>query len=111
MDLADAAEDRVTSAWSRLRRKYAISVVEPDDCRKLIKIGYNPSDEHEARNIIREIKMTYQQHVEDPTYGVHVEVTLTDGTRRRYKRMKHAFRNSVKRQQQKKATTTKQEKF
>lgn len=102
MDLADAAEERVTSPWSRLRRQYAISVVEPDDCRKLLKIGYKPSDEHEARNIIREIKTVYQEHVEDSTYGVHVEITLTDGARRRYRRMEHAFQKSVERQQHEK---------
>lgn len=102
MDLADAAEDRVTSRWSRLRREYAVSVVEPDDCRKLLKIGYKPSDEHEAREILREIKTVYQEHVEVNTYGVHVEVTLSNGTQQRYRRMKHAFQKSVERQKKEK---------
>lgn len=99
MDLADAAEDRVTSRWSRLRREYAISVV-PDDCRKLLKVDYKPSDNQEVRNIVREIKTAYQEHVENDTYGVHLEVTLTDGSVKRYRRMRHAFRKSVSRCQE-----------
>lgn len=100
MDLADATESRLTTRWSRLKRKYAISVIEPGDCRKLLEVGYEPSDEQEARNIIREIKTTYEQHVEANVFGVHVKMTLTDGSRRRYKNMDSAFQTSVERQQQ-----------
>lgn len=82
MDLADAAESRLTSRWSRFKRKYAISVTEPEDCRKLLEIGYNPSDKHEARNIIQEIKTTYQEYVEANVFGVHVKMTFTDGGHR-----------------------------
>jgi len=55
MELADAADERSRESWSRLRREYAISVVDRDDCRKLLKIGYTPTDRYEARQILREI--------------------------------------------------------
>jgi len=100
MDLADAADERLPGAWVRLRREYAISEVDRDDCRKLLKIGYQPSDELEAREIIRKIKTTYRQHVEENTYGVHVVVTLADGTRKRWRDLSDAFQTSAKRHQE-----------
>lgn len=100
MDLADAADERTSSAWVRLRRQYAISEVHNGDCRKLLKIGYQPRDELEAREIIREIKTTYRQHVEETTYGIHVVVTLADGTRKRWRDLSDAFQTSAKRHQE-----------
>jgi len=97
MDLADAVDDRLPSAWVRLRRKYAISEVDRPDCRKLLKIGYQPSDDIEAREIIREIQTTYRQHVESNVYGIHVVVTMADGTHKRWRDMRAAFQKSVER--------------
>jgi len=98
MDLADAADERKTSEWARLRREYAISVVDRDDCRKMLKVGYQPADEDEARSIVREIKTTYQECVERSVFGVHVAVTLADGTRKRWRDLRDAFQKSVERQ-------------
>jgi hypothetical protein len=91
MELADAADERARGAWSRLRRKYAISVVDRDDCRKLLKVGYKPSDRYEARNLLREIRTTYQEHVEETTAGIHVQVSLADGTRERFRNLRAGF--------------------
>lgn len=98
MDLADAADKRSREAWSRFRRKYAISVKDRDDCRKLLTLGYNPTDRDEARNILREIRTKYREHVEANTAGVHVEMQFADGTLCRFRRMKQAFRKSVEAQ-------------
>lgn len=99
MELADAAEERARDAWSRLRREYAISVVERENCRKLLKVGYQPTDRQEARNVLREIKTTYQECVETVLAGVHVVVTLADGGRLRFRDLSQAFQKSVKSQQ------------
>jgi hypothetical protein len=55
MELADAADKRVRSAWDRWRREYAVSVDDnPKDCRKLFRIGYKPKNRTEAAKILRE---------------------------------------------------------
>jgi len=89
--LADAADERAREAWSRLRRKYAISVLDRDDCRKLLQVGYKPRDRYEARQLLREIQTTYLEHVEQTTAGIHVEVTLADGTRQRFRSLSAGF--------------------
>ncbi|PYZ03012.1 hypothetical protein C8039_12070 [Halogeometricum sp. wsp3] len=33
MELADAAEERSRSRWARIRREYAITETDADDCR------------------------------------------------------------------------------
>lgn len=99
MDLADAAEERTRDAWSRLRREYAISTVDRDDCRKLLKVGYQTADRDEARTILREIKTTYQEHVDSLLGGIHVVFTLADGERIRIRDWDWAFTTSVERQQ------------
>lgn len=109
MDLADAADERSREAWSKFRRKYAISVTEPDDCRKLLKVGYNPTDIQEARYIVREIQTKYREHVESSTYGIHVEMRLADGSLRRFRKMEHAFRKSVERQARERLQNTKKQ--
>lgn len=95
MDLADAATNRLSSAWTQVRREYAITEVNAEDCRKLLKVGYQPSDEMEAREILREIKTIYQQYVDSNVYGIHVSVRLADGSLKRYRDLRTGFRKSV----------------
>jgi len=88
---AEAATDRMRSKWSQVRRKYNITVdTDPDDCRKLLKVRYEPEDSHEAREVIKSIKNAYVATHDDRggTHGVHAVLQLEDGTRRRYKNLK-----------------------
>ncbi|MCL9817013.1 winged helix-turn-helix domain-containing protein [Natronocalculus amylovorans] len=85
---AEAASDRRRSKWSETRREYNITVdSDPDDCRKLLKVSYQPEDEYEAREVIRSIKTAYLSTHNDRggAHGVHAVLTLKDGTRKRYK--------------------------
>lgn len=92
MDVADAVENYAGTAWGRLRRQYAITVDRSAECRKLLKVDYNPTDELEARNVIREINTAYQEIVEESTHGIHVEIELSNGERRRFNSLEAAFR-------------------
>jgi len=93
MDLADAAEEQEKTRWSRLRREYAITVREGEDCRKLLKMGYQPGDRQEACEIMREVKTAYTECVEGNIYGVHVAVTYADGGRDRFRDLRNVFAN------------------
>lgn len=85
---AEAATDRSRSKWSKVRRKYNITVdSDPDDCRKLLAVEYKPEDTYEAREVIREIKTAYLATHTDRggAHGVHAVLQLEDGTQMRYK--------------------------
>lgn len=92
MDVADAVADHTGTRWGRIRRKYAVSVDRNGNCRKLLKVDYNPSSDLEAKNILREIKTAYEEVVEESTHGVHVEFRMADGEKRRYQSLDAAFR-------------------
>jgi molybdenum-dependent DNA-binding transcriptional regulator ModE len=80
MDLADAADERVSTMWGRIRREYSITVRENvEDCRQLLKIGYQPADYREAMEMTRRIR-TALQDAGKALYGVAVEVRYQDGS-------------------------------
>jgi len=97
MELADAAEERARSRWARVRREYAVSEVEADDCRKLLKIGYTATDRREAEEIVRELRTAYMECVGQNTYGVHVVVETVESGRERFRDMKNAFQKGYSR--------------
>jgi len=77
VELADAAADRVRSAWDRARRRYSITETEGEDCKSLLKVGYQAQDKNEADEIIQTLKARYD---DGSGYGVHVQIyTLEDG--------------------------------
>jgi len=79
MDLADAADDRLSSMWGRVRREYSITVREnAEDCRQLLKVGYKPADYREAMTMTRRIRMALNDAGKS-LYGVAVEVRYQDG--------------------------------
>jgi len=92
LDLADAADERAQQAWSKIRRKYDITEQDSKDCRKLLKVGYKPTDRKEAKEILRELHTQYTQHIENTTKGIHVKMTFADGTIERFRDMSKAFR-------------------
>ncbi|WP_241692822.1 DUF7845 domain-containing protein [Haloarcula salina] len=94
MELADAAEERARSRWARIRREYAISETDADDCRKLLTVGYTPDDLDEARTILREIQTAYTECVEANTYGVHVVVETAQTGRERFRDLSAAIRTA-----------------
>ncbi|MBX0304743.1 MarR family transcriptional regulator [Halomicroarcula sp. F24A] len=96
MELADAAEERARSRWARVRREYAISEVEADDCRKLLKAGYTPEDFDEAKEILREIRTAYSECVEANTYGIHVVVETVETGRERFRDLRNAFQKGYR---------------
>ncbi|WP_240938234.1 MarR family transcriptional regulator [Haloarcula rubripromontorii] len=96
MELADAAEERARSRWARVRREYAITETDADDCRKLLKVGYTPADFEEARNILREIQTAYTECVEENTYGVHVVVETAETGRERFRDLSKAFETAYR---------------
>jgi len=86
----EAATGRTRSKWSQVRRKYNITVDnDPDDCRKLVSVAYEPEDDYEAREVVREIKTAYLATHDDRggAHGVHAVLQLADGTRKRYKNL------------------------
>ena len=87
---AEAATGCTRSKWSKVRRKYNITVeADPDDCRKLVEVAYEPEDRYEAREVIRELKTAYLATHDDRggAHGVHAVLQLADGTRMRYKNL------------------------
>ncbi|WP_455429326.1 DUF7845 domain-containing protein [Haloarcula sediminis] len=97
MELADAAEERTRSRWARVRREYAVSEVEADDCRKLLKVGYTPADFAEAKEILREIRTAYTESVSPNTYGIHVVVETVETGRERFRDLRNAFQKGYRR--------------
>lgn len=95
MELADAAEERARSRWARVRREYAVSEVEADDCRQLLKMGYTPADFAEAKEILREIRTAYTESVSPNTYGIHVVVETVETGRERFRDLRNAFRRAT----------------
>ncbi|KAA9411231.1 MarR family transcriptional regulator [Haloarcula hispanica] len=91
MELADAAAERARSRWARVRREYAVSEVDADDCRKLLKVGYTADDLDEAEEIVRELRTAYTECVEANTYGVHVAVETVESGRERFRDLSTAF--------------------
>lgn len=88
---AETATGRSRSKWSKVRRQYNITVdSDPDDCRKLVKIGYQPEDDYEARKVVRTIRAAYLATHNDRggSHGVHAVLQLVDGTKKRYKSLK-----------------------
>ncbi|KAA9411242.1 MarR family transcriptional regulator [Haloarcula hispanica] len=96
MELADAAEERSRSRWARIRREYAITETDADDCRKLLKVGYTPADFEEAQTIMREIQTAYTECVEENTYGVHVAVETVETGRERFRDLSKAFETAYR---------------
>jgi len=96
MELADAAEERSRSRWARIRREYAITETDADDCRKLLKVGYTPADFEEAQNIMREIQTAYTECVEENTYGVHVVVETAESGRERFRDLSKVFETAYR---------------
>jgi hypothetical protein len=97
MELADATEERTRSRWARVRREYAVSEVEADDCRKLLKMGYMPDDFAEAKKILREIRTVYTESVSPNTYGIHVVVETLETGRERFRDLHNAFQKGYRR--------------
>jgi len=97
MELADAAEERDRSRWARVRREYAVSEVETDDCRKLLKIGYTAEDFTEAKAIVRKLRTAYAASVEANTFGVHVVVETVETGRERFRDLRNVFRKGYRR--------------
>ncbi|WP_324664185.1 DUF7845 domain-containing protein [Haloarcula sediminis] len=97
MELADAAEERVRSRWARVRREYAVSEVETDDCRKLLKVGYTAEDFTEAKAIVRELRTAYAECVEANTFGVHVVVETAETGRERFRDLRNVFQKGYRR--------------
>ncbi|WP_455583688.1 DUF7845 domain-containing protein [Haloarcula hispanica] len=91
MELADAAAERARSRWARVRREYAVTEVDADDCRKLLKVGYTADDLDEAEEIVRELRTAYTECVEENTYGVHVAVETVESGRERFRDLSTAF--------------------
>ncbi|MGB9931122.1 MarR family transcriptional regulator [Haloarcula amylolytica] len=91
MELADAAAERARSRWARVRREYAVSEVDADDCRKLLKVGYTADDLDEAEEIVRELRTAYTECVETNTYGVHVAVETVESGCERFRDLSTAF--------------------
>ncbi|MDQ2073500.1 MarR family transcriptional regulator [Haloarcula sp. H-GB4] len=96
MELADAAEERSRSRWARIRREYAITETDADDCRKVLKMGYTPADFEEAQTIMREIQTAYTECVEENTYGVHVVVETAETGRERFRDLSKAFETAYR---------------
>jgi len=87
---AEAATDRMRSKWSRVRRKYNITAdTDPDDCRKLVTVRYQPEDSYEAREVVKSIRAAYLATHDDRggAHGVHAVLQLEDGTQKRYKNL------------------------
>lgn len=85
---AETATGRSRSRWSKIRRKYNITVDnDPSDCRKLLKVAYQPEDEYEAQQVVQSIKNAYVVTHNDRggAHGVHAVLQLVDGTQKRYK--------------------------
>ena len=97
MELADATEERARSRWARVRREYAVSEVDADDCRKLLKVGYMPDDFDEAKKILREIRTAYTESVSPNTYGIHVVVETVETGRERFRDLRNAFQKGYRR--------------
>lgn len=100
MELADAAEERARTAWDRARRRYSITVTDGDDCQKLLRVGYEPSDKGEARRIVARLKTAYQDCVDNNVFGIDAVITtveqgqyrvgnLANWTRKGYSRGEH----------------------
>ncbi|MFC4357495.1 hypothetical protein ACFO0N_05965 [Halobium salinum] len=87
MEVADAASDQQRSAWSKVRAEYDITVKEDTgDCRKLLEIGYQPKDSEEAREVLNEIRLRYQETFGfNSTHGIHARVTYLSGQSRRFR--------------------------
>ena len=89
MTAAEVATGRERGRWSEVRRRYNITVDDdPSDCRKLLRVGYEPDDEYEAREVVQSIKNAYLECHNDRggVFGVHAVVTI--GTvRKRYKNL------------------------
>ena len=88
---AETATGRSRSKWSKVRRQYNITVdSDPNDCRKLVKVGYQPEDDYEARKVVRTIRAAYLATHNDRggSHGVHAVLRLVDGTQKRYKSLK-----------------------
>lgn len=79
-EVADALNGREREAWSAWKREYGATVNDPGDCRKLVRIQYRPADKHELKEILREFSTA---HPDDRLAGIHVRVTMQDGSTRR----------------------------
>jgi len=79
---ADAVKNKSTSAWSRIRRRYNITVnndPKRELSRKIVNIGYQPSSRRELERVIRAVRVAYRQTSQDKTTGITAEIVNSEG--------------------------------
>jgi len=98
MEVADAANDRVRSAWDEWRRQYNVTVRDGGDtARKVLKIGYRVEDRENAQYVLREAVTAYRGSHDDPAgvTGIKAVINYADGSKEVIRKLREfAFRKS-----------------
>ncbi|MBP2250435.1 hypothetical protein J2754_000732 [Halarchaeum solikamskense] len=81
MEVADAASGRASGPWKRWRRQYNASVRPGEyDHETIVEIQYQPMDANEEREMLRKLKLAWEETHDDPLRHLTVTYRLGDGT-------------------------------
>jgi molybdenum-dependent DNA-binding transcriptional regulator ModE len=91
LDAADKANDKIRSRWSKIKRKYNISVKDApsgEPYQQVLKVRYEAQTKQEADRIINEIRRVYTTIRNRDAFGVCGRIKIAGIGKQDYKNLK-----------------------